>query len=123
MKAAWLEGQNGLPEQACREGIHTFCETLVLSLPVDVLLHEQVEAVVKVAPHVRVKMNPPNALWVRGSLYPVQLGDKAAPTVHYNVSGQFSMIIYFSFFKKKHTLTQDHLGKFPPPTPQKKSFY
>ena len=98
MKAAWLEGQNGLPERACREGKPTFFwETLVLSLPVDVLLHEQVEAVVKVAPHVRVEMNPPNALWVRGSLDPVQLGNKAAPPVHYNVSGQFSMIICFSF--------------------------
>ena len=98
MKAAWQEGRNGLPERAYREGkLHSFCETFVLSLPVDVLLHEQVEAVVKVAPHVRVKMNPPDALWVRGSLDPVQLGDKAAPTVHYNVSGQFSMIICFSF--------------------------
>ena len=96
MKAAWQEGRNGLPERACREGIHTFRETLVLCLPVDVLLHEQVEPVVKVAPHVRVEMNPPDALWVRGSLDPVQLGDKAAPTVHYNVSGQFSMIICFS---------------------------
>ena len=74
-----------------------FVKRVVLSLPVDVLLHEQVEAVVKVAPHVRVEMNPPDALWVRGSLDPVQLGDKAAPTVHYNVSGQFSMIICFSF--------------------------
>ena len=74
-----------------------FVKRFVLSLPVDVLLHEQVEAVVKVAPHVRVKMNPPDALWVRGSLDPVQLGDKAAPTVHYNVSGQFWLIICFSF--------------------------
>ena len=97
MKAAWLEGRNGLPERACREGKLLFVKCFVLCLPVDVLLHEQVEAVVKVAPHVRVEMNPPDALWVRGSLDPVQLGDKAAPTVHYNVSGQFSMIICFSF--------------------------
>ena len=74
-----------------------FLKRFVLSLPVDVLLHEQVEAVVKVAPHVRVKMNPPDALWVRGSLDPVQLGNEAAPTVHHNVSGQFWLIICFSF--------------------------
>ena len=35
-------------------------------LPVDVLLYEQVEAFIKVAPHVRVEMDSSDALWVRG---------------------------------------------------------
>ena len=35
-------------------------------LPIDVLLYEQVEAFIKVAPHVRVEMDSSDALWVRG---------------------------------------------------------
>ena len=56
-----------------------------VEVPVDVLLHEQVEAIVKVAPHVRVEMDSSNALWMRRYVQPVQLGHKTAPAVHHHI--------------------------------------
>ena len=58
---------------------------LLRELPVDVLLHEQVEAVIKVAPHVRVEMDSSDALWVRGRVHPVQLGHETAPAIHHHM--------------------------------------
>ena len=60
-----------------------------VEVPVDVLLHEQVEAIVKVAPHVRVEMDPADALWVGGSSHSVQFGQKTAPAVHHYISEIF----------------------------------
>ena len=66
-----------------------FVKRFVLCLPVDVLLHEQVEAIVKVAPHVRVEMDPADALWVGGSSHSVQFGQKTAPAIHHHISEIF----------------------------------
>ena len=60
-----------------------------VEVPVDVLLHEQVEAIVKVAPHVRVEMDPADALWVGGSSHSVQFGQKTAPAIHHHISEIF----------------------------------
>ena len=57
----------------CRCDVN-FCSRISRLIPVDVFLHEQVETIVKVAPHVRIEMDPANALWVRGENIPKHFG-------------------------------------------------
>ena len=72
-KAALVEVPHALREPACDVDTSSSVDESV-DLPVDVLLHEQVEPVVKVAPHVRIEMDPANVLWVRGKNIPMQFG-------------------------------------------------
>ena len=49
-------------------------------------LHEEVQSIVKISPHIRVEVNPANTFWVRRGVHIVQPGKEARPSIHDNIS-------------------------------------
>ena len=50
-----------------------------------ILLHKDIKTIVKMPPHVRIKMNPSNTLGVRRRCDIILTSQKTAPTIHNNI--------------------------------------
>ena len=57
------------------------------------LLHEQVQSIIKISPHIRVEMNPTDTLGVRRGGYIVKISKEAGTAVHYNISEDVFIVI------------------------------